>query len=56
MTPIEDYLRELSDALRTSGRVRRRLLEEVGGHLADAKALYGDKEACAALRSGCRPR
>jgi hypothetical protein len=45
MTAVERYLRELSGAVRTSGRARRRLLDECREHLIDAAAFHGDEEA-----------
>ena len=45
MTAVERYLRDLSSAVRTRGRARRRLLDECREHLSDSAAIHGDAEA-----------
>jgi hypothetical protein len=43
----ERYLADLAAELRTTGRLRRRFLEECAGHLADAAAEHGEHAAVA---------
>ncbi len=45
MTTVARYLQELSAAVRTRGRTRRRLLEECREHLTDAAVTIGEAEA-----------